>query len=414
MIRPLLPIALPIALVATVCVALPACGEDRGDRDGAAAILDAGSGGDAPPPPGVDGAGPMAADARSSDAPLAVRPLAPDGSRCTRPAGEAPREVDLLFVIDNSPTMAGKQRLLAAAMPALVDELQKAPGGLPSLHVGFVTSDVGAGTLISAHCKPGGDRGRLIFRPGCGSDRDGPFVRAGQGASNVTDDLATTLACLSDLGAEGCGYEHHLQAARVALLPASSGGPFDNQGFRRAGAHLALVVLADEDDCSAPPDTDLFTNPEDVPGQLGSVRCALRGHLCDGKPVPAMPFSAPLPSCAADPAGGGKLIPTRELVDAFAKVIGPSGSMSVAVIAGFPHEGPGRYELALSPSSATRDLALGPSCSSARGPAMPALRLQAFAEAFGPAGQTYSICQPDFAAVMKDVGAAIVREATCR
>ncbi len=413
MVRPLLPIALvPIALVATVCLALPACKEGGGD----AAILDAGSGVDAPTPPAADGAGPLAADARPSDAPFALRPQGPDGSRCTQAAGAPPNPIDLLFVIDNSPSMADKQRLLGAAMPALVDELKKAPGGLPSLHVGFVSSDLGAGLLSSAQCKQGGDRGRLIVRPECGLDRDGPFVRAGQGPSNVTGDLATALGCLTQLGARGCGFEQHLESARVAVLPASAGGPPENQGFRRAGAHLALVVLADEDDCSVPATSDLFTNPEEVPGQRGNVRCALRGHLCNGAPVPPMPFSAPLSSCEPDPAGGGKLIPTRALVDSFTKEIGPNGSMSVAVIAGFPQEGQGTYQLAevAIGSGTLRELDLLPTCGSAGGQAWPALRLRAFAEAFGAAGRTFSLCQPDYAAILKDVGAEIARQASCR
>src|SRR5262245_32370052 len=53
------------------------------------------------------------------------------------------RDVDLLFVIDDSPSMADKQQNLAANFPKLIDALSRLPGGLPNLHVGVVTSDMG-------------------------------------------------------------------------------------------------------------------------------------------------------------------------------------------------------------------------------------------------------------------------------
>src|SRR3954463_379131 len=61
------------------------------------------------------------------------------------------RNIDILFVIDDSPSMADKQANLAANFPNFIDVLNTIEGGLPDVHIGVVTSDVGTkGALDSA------------------------------------------------------------------------------------------------------------------------------------------------------------------------------------------------------------------------------------------------------------------------
>ena len=61
------------------------------------------------------------------------------------------RAVDILFMIDNSPSMDPKQNRLATNFPLMMQILQNLPdpttGGvsLPDVHIGVVDSDVGAG-----------------------------------------------------------------------------------------------------------------------------------------------------------------------------------------------------------------------------------------------------------------------------
>src|SRR5512144_2911376 len=52
-------------------------------------------------------------------------------------------DLDLLLVIDDSPSMLDKQNALTRALPALQSQLAAIPGGVPNLHVGVVTSDMG-------------------------------------------------------------------------------------------------------------------------------------------------------------------------------------------------------------------------------------------------------------------------------
>ncbi len=71
--------------------------------------------------------------------------------------------VDLLFVIDDSPGMADGQARLGRALPALVERLGRVAGGLPDLHVGVISTDLGTAPYDSAGCTmPGGDGGRLL------------------------------------------------------------------------------------------------------------------------------------------------------------------------------------------------------------------------------------------------------------
>ena len=72
-------------------------------------------------------------------------------------------DVDILFLVDNSPSMASKQKALADNFPRMIEELDKLPDGRPNLHIGVVSSDMGAGGQgIGGNCNVVlGDRGLL-------------------------------------------------------------------------------------------------------------------------------------------------------------------------------------------------------------------------------------------------------------
>src|SRR6266516_4025975 len=53
------------------------------------------------------------------------------------------RDIDILFVIDDSPSMADKQANLVANFHRFVETLQTIEGGLPNVHIAVVTSDLG-------------------------------------------------------------------------------------------------------------------------------------------------------------------------------------------------------------------------------------------------------------------------------
>jgi hypothetical protein len=74
------------------------------------------------------------------------------------------------------------------------------------------------------------------------------------------------------VGAGGCGFEQPLAATRRALQV--------NDGFVRSEASLAIIILADEDDCSIT-NPAFFTHDESALGPLQSFRCTREGVVCD-------------------------------------------------------------------------------------------------------------------------------------
>src|ERR1051325_5253680 len=65
----------------------------------------------------------------------------------------ANRDVDLLLLVDDTSGMIDWQTNLAANFPAFIDEMNRLPGGMPNLHIGVATSDLG--TTGAADGAPG-------------------------------------------------------------------------------------------------------------------------------------------------------------------------------------------------------------------------------------------------------------------
>src|SRR5205814_5112437 len=118
------------------------------------------------------------------------------------------------------------------------------------------------------------------------------------------------FSCMANLGTQGCGYEHQLQSTRVALYETVTR---ENAGFLRPNALLAIILVTDEDDCSAETTSDLFTDDISFPMTTASFRCSQVGHLCNGLSPPIAPFDVPLESCRDNP--GGRLIRVSDVVD---------------------------------------------------------------------------------------------------
>lgn len=197
----------------------------------------------------------------------------PDATTPPPPDAEPPplrcaTELDVLLVVDDSPDGAVLQQRLNDALPDFLAALEGAEA-FDSIHVGAVSTDLGAGGL-------GVD--------GCTSPDDA-ILGAGRSAECtlappfVTLPDARDAACLLAFGSRGCGFEQPLEAALRATTPSDSrfrfldgsGGHADgaNAGFLRPGAKLAVVVVTNEDDCSVrdPEVFDAFSTryPESLP-----------------------------------------------------------------------------------------------------------------------------------------------------
>jgi hypothetical protein len=169
------------------------------------------------------------------------------------------RDIDVLWVIDDSPGMLDVQTNLKNNFPNFINVLNTLEGGLPNLHLGVVSSDVGTqgsqdaspGPAIGSgpgSCSGVGKGGNLLTSGTpvvYGSFISDTRNTDGTRNKNYTGTLENAFSAIASVGASGCGFEQPLAAARRAL----SNNPA-NAGFLRPSAHLAVLFLTDEDDCS--------------------------------------------------------------------------------------------------------------------------------------------------------------------
>lgn len=148
-----------------------------------------------------------------------------------------PMAIDLLFVVDRSGSMDGEQATLLGNARGFATNLEQIEGGLPDLHMAVVTSDLGAQGVAGCGL---GDGARFLGAQRCGIS--GTFLSARRGDQGVAD----AFSCLLDLPFSACGVSQPI----AAMVRALDGSEPENDGFRRPGAYLVVVVITDGDDCS--------------------------------------------------------------------------------------------------------------------------------------------------------------------
>ncbi len=318
------------------------------------------------------------------------------------------RKLDLLFVVDNSGSMAGEQASLAAEFPRFMEILQRVEGGAPDLHIGVVSSDVGVAgrTDLGGSCAGQGDDGKLQRgQAGCPAVAgdyivDGPAPdRPGGRRTNYTGALADAFACMADIGTEGCGFEMHLEAMRRALDPAR------NPGFLRSDAALAVIIVADEDDCSTEL-PDLFAADNAVIGARTSFRCFRHGVTCDQGDLAGLGRKT---GCRANPSSP-YMFEVGQYVDFLRDLKRGQGPVLVAGIIG-PGGEVGQATIIDDPARADAAVMVAPSCD--RNPAVaddeavPAFRLAEFLRGFARPVTT-SICAESLAGPLMDIAGQFV------
>jgi len=193
-------------------------------------------------------------------------------------------QLDLLFVIDSSPQMARHRERLETSLPGLITGLEQLSIGLPSLHLGVITADVGGDG-----CSEPGDDGRL--RPA--GMLNGTFlsdVPAADGTRvrNYTGELIEVFRELVDVGTAGCELSRPFEAVRRAL----DDHPV-NTGFRRPDAYLAVLFVTASDDASPAPVADYIAElgrAAGVPDKLvvGTISGEPTGSSCGEAPAPRL------------------------------------------------------------------------------------------------------------------------------
>ncbi len=312
------------------------------------------------------------------------------------------RDIDVLFVVDNSGSMQDNRAQVAAkAQSALFDVIAAAVGGPPNLHVGVITTNMGAGQFSIPGCDGDGDGGRLqvVPQPTC-TGPTGNFIvdveAAGGGREqNYSGTLADTFACIVQLDSMGCGFEQPFLAVQQAV----SGSVPENAGFLRAGALLVVVFLSDEDDCSSP-DGKIFDPNDPTMGPFSSFRCFQQAVVCD----PDEPGTPGEKSECEARAGAPHVLELPQVVDSLVAAKGGDPSLvMVATIAG--EIGP--VVVSLDPVLNEPQLdavCVGPD---GIGGAAPAVRLVELLKSFPGRSWFESICTPDMEPALFRTASAI-------
>lgn len=221
-------------------------------------------------------------------------------------------DLDVLFVIDNSASMAQKQEQLAQAFATYIQQLEA--NGY-DYHVGVVTADIGTlppgspspdladprcgtlkgddGVLQNLSCRERTQNTSAEFRAAC--DAHCPtsimpaqrFIAKDQGVLNVADPVAA-FKCMALVGDGGCEVQAPLEAMKRALDQHLQ----ENQGFLRDNAPLAIFFITDKDDYSVqlsqrsqltPASMDCGTTSPDPNSSCYSreYRGTAKGILCD-------------------------------------------------------------------------------------------------------------------------------------
>jgi len=204
--------------------------------------------------------------------------------------------VDILLVIDDSPSIAHKTAQLKAELPRMLTAITTGEDGTASfpparsVHVAVTTADMG-GAPDEPHpvCVGGGQDG-VFVRPGdvgvtCDVSYPGYLAyEGGPAALSAVESVGCVPLVFADTKA-GCGFEQPLEAALKALWPSgddsvtfntgSGHGGLQNAGFLRENSLLVVIVVSDEDDCSAADPEILALTRGDYRQQAPNLRCYL-------------------------------------------------------------------------------------------------------------------------------------------
>jgi hypothetical protein len=182
------------------------------------------------------------------------------------PPADGCRNIDILFVIDDSASMSDEQEALIKSFDGFVSGIKNKLGNAQSYHIGVTTSSdyrdsKGAeceriGTLVTR------TQNGALNNPSCKSSNRqcGPFASGHAYMDEREPNLADKFRCAAQVGACGDDDEKMMKSMLTALQPGINAKGGCNEGFLRKDSLLITVLLTDEEDV---PET---CDPSDVSG----------------------------------------------------------------------------------------------------------------------------------------------------
>jgi hypothetical protein len=367
------------------------------------------------------------------------------------------RDVDILFVIDNSGSMGAAQANLANNFGAFIETLEDDELAL-DYRIGITTTDNGnpwcpgttpeGGNLVMSSCKDRIDEFSFVDSRADASDiacndickldaraleilptrieqqheaAPRPWLERIDGQQNLpaTTDMAEAFKCFGPQGINGCGFESPLESMYLALLRADADSEA-SYGFLRSSATLAVIFVTDEADCSYnkafsqvfEPDGDKVFWSDPTVSSPTSALCWNAGVSCSGDP-------SSYDSCDSinkDVLGNEGVGDEHAVLHPMSRYLGqldrleaekwqyqPDHQIIVGLIGGVGSDGVPIYRDASDTNPAFQaSFGIGPGCQAVNPndpddviQAVPPVRLRELVDAFTP-GNMFSICEPDY------------------
>jgi hypothetical protein len=363
-----------------------------------------------------------------------------------------PAAIDILFVFDNSGSMGEEQAALAASIDDLVAALEQIQG--ISYRIGVTTTDNGnpwcgttspeAGKLQLSSCRE--RQGEFVFNGSQPTDVTAeactdictldsipvlpttthldtdalprPWIQGGSDGTNLDGvAIGDALRCVLPQGIAGCGFEQPLASLKKAVQ--RSEDPLDPQfGFIRPDAHLAVILVTDENDVSYASDFQSIFLPASMGGnqvfwsdtEAAAPTSAVQwnaGVQCTGGPGVYDECHASNRGINGEydvPDADAVLVPVDTYRDFFAQLLAEKRALAdasvflfgvVGVPPGYPAQAL-QYADSVDPTE-QNDFGIGAGCVSESGTARPPVRERELIESFryqGMASNLYSICRP--------------------
>lgn len=186
--------------------------------------------------------------------------LLSDGSSFKQNVAYIPRKVDVLWVIDNSGSMASSQQKLASNFKSFIRRFMGPldANGNPTTGTDFrmavVTTDAYLVPYYKDQTDPSKPRYSIAqLKPGKDLSGVNHYIM-----DPTTPDLENVFLTAVKQGTSGAGDERAFSSFEQALI-----NPL-NVGFHRPGAFLSVIIVSDEDDFSH---NDLPTDPNSPMGK---------------------------------------------------------------------------------------------------------------------------------------------------
>jgi hypothetical protein len=380
------------------------------------------------------------------------------------------KDVDILFVIDNSGSMGEEQANLAGNFGSFIEVLED-PEVEANYRIGVTTTDNGnqwcpagvytpeGGKLVLSSCQSrlndfispqGDDVQDLACNDICKLDAaqleispttiDGdevpaprPWLENIEGRKNIPEGTSTAEAfqCFGPQGVNGCGFESQLESMYLALVRAQSNEEA-SYGFLRTNAILAVVFVTDEADCSYNKDwseifaTDgnrVFWSDPDANSPTSAL-CWNAGVQCSGDPSnyeDCEPVNKDVNGNVGVSDDDAVLHPMSRYVglvagiEAEKQLINPEQEVIVGLIGGvsLADNRPHYSDVSDTDPFWQESFGIGPGCE-APNPnnpdepirAVPPVRLREMTESFSP-GNMFSICNSDYSPALESIANAI-------